>query len=297
MKDEKRRYQATAFASVAALACVLFGVSFWEVRARRISSMDQVVRSLGMRVVGSLPPLPTQANRRALSGPRGSRYDWQKILVESVDATRALLLYAARVQGLRVVMVTSAQASEGKTSLASHLAASLARAGRKTLLVDCDFRRPAIHKLFDLASSTGLAEVLRGEARLADIIYPSPASNLAIIPAGQVDPVAMEALGRGDLQTYFDDLKSQFDFIIVDSAPVLPVADSLLISQHVDAVIFAILHDVSRIPNVQAAYKRLESLGVRILGAVVAGAEDREFGSKYSYYYYADSTQGAASKS
>ena len=95
------------------------------------------------------------------------------------------------------------------------------------------------------------------------MIYQSPANNLSIIPAGEVDPLTMEALGRGDLQTHIDDLKSRYDFIIIDSAPVLPVADTLLITPHVDAVILSVLLDVSRIPGVEAAYDASRGLRSR----------------------------------
>ena len=149
--------QATGLASIAALASILFGVSFWEVRARRINRKAQVVDDLGLHVIGSLPAPPPI--RRSLIGPRGKQQDWTQLVGESIDATRAIVLHASRVQGLRVVMVTSAQPSEGKTTLATHLASSLARAGRKTVLMDCDFRRPALHRLFGLAVTNGLAEL------------------------------------------------------------------------------------------------------------------------------------------
>jgi capsular exopolysaccharide synthesis family protein len=283
-KDEMKRIRNTGAAAIGALACILAGVSFWEFQARRISTVDQVARGLGMRVVGSLPPLPT-SSRRALSGPRSGAADWQSLMVESVDAARAMLLHASRAEGLRSVMITSAMPGEGKTSVTSHLAASLARSGRRILLIDCDLRRPAIDRLFDLPDSSGLCEVLRGELALIDAVQPTEAGNLSILPAGHMDATALEALGRGDLQAILDAVESQYDFVIVDSAPVLPVADSLLVSQHVDAVIFAILHGVSRMPTVQAAYERLAMLGVRVLGAVVAGTQDATADAGYKYVH------------
>lgn len=284
-RNNKKVVQATGLASLGALASILFGVSYLEVRTRRINCMDQVVHSLGLRVVGSLPAPPIRSRLPSLISARGKQQDWTKLVTASIDAIRAMLLYAARVQGLRVIMITSAQPSEGKTTLAGHLAASLARAGRRTALMDCDFRRPSLHRVFDLIAPSGLAEVLRGETSLTDIVYPAT-PNLSIIPAGQMDEArAMEALGRGDLQVYIDELKSQYDFIIIDSAPVLPVADSLLISQHVDAVILSVLHDVSRVPSVQETYNRLAALGVQIIGAVVAGAQEQNhYGMGYSDY-------------
>src|SRR5207247_1833903 len=140
----------------------------------------------------------------------------------------------------------------GKTSLASQLAASLARAWRKTLLVDGDLRNPAAHRLFDLPLEPGLSEVLRGEVNVTDAVKPTSLSRLWLMSAGHWDAHAVQALAQDGVGTMFEQLKEQYDFIVVDSCPVLPVADSLLLAQHVDGVIFSILRDVSRMPSVHA---------------------------------------------
>jgi Mrp family chromosome partitioning ATPase len=107
------------------------------------------------------------------------------MLTESVDAVRTLLLHAAHNEGLRVVMVTSAVGGEGKTSLSCHLAASLARSGRKTLLVDGDMRNPSCHRMFEVELEPGLSELLRGETDAAEAIHSTPAATLSVLPAGQ----------------------------------------------------------------------------------------------------------------
>jgi capsular exopolysaccharide synthesis family protein len=207
----------------------------------------------------------------------------QSIITESVDAIRTQLLHAARSDGVQVVMVTSASGGEGKTSLSSQLAASLARAWRKTLLVDGDLRNPAAHKLFRLPLEPGFSELLRGEAGLGDVVKPTPLSRLWLLPAGHLDPHAIQALAQEDVRAIFEQMKEQYDFIIVDSCPVLPVADSLLLGQHVDAVIFAVLRDVSRLPSIQAAQQKLQGLGVRMLGAVVIGTDGDPGSVVYRY--------------
>ena len=98
-------------------------------------------------------------------------------------------------------------------------------------------------------------------------------SRLWVLPAGTWDQHALQALAQDDVRTLLEELKQQYDFIIVDSPPVLPVADSLLLGQHVDGVLFSILRDVSRAPAVYAAQQKLQPLGIRILGAVMTGAE------------------------
>ncbi len=279
-KDELKKAKTTALAAFGAFAIALAGVSFWEFQARRISTVDEVVSGLGLTLVGSIPALPARSARRRLG--TADDQDHHNLMVESVDATRMMLLHASRTEGLRIVMVTSALEGEGKTSLSCHLATSLARAGRKTLLVDCDLRSPAAHRLLDVSADLGVCELLRGEVKLADAVQPTRATDLFVISAGHVDSGAIQALARGELQAIFDRLEPEFDFLVVDSAPVLPVADTLSVSQHVDAVIFSILRDVSRVTMVHSAYERLASLGVRILGAVVAGAPSQSHGSRYS---------------
>lgn len=273
-RDEFRKVKAGGLAALGAFVSVLLGVSFWEFQARRVGAADEVVNSLGMKLVGALPALP--ARQGAARDPR-----WQSMMIESVDAMRAVLLHAAHADSLRVVMVTSAVKGEGKTSLACHLATSIARAGRRTLLVDCDLRCPASHRLFDLAAGPGLCDLLRGEADVADLVQETPADGLSLIPAGRCDPLALQALARDGLRALFDDLRGRYDFIIVDSAPVLPVSDSLLIGQSVDAVLFSVLREVSRLPMVYAAYERLAELGVKMLGAVVTGVQAEAYDSYY----------------
>jgi len=198
-----------------------------------------------------------------------------------------MLLHASRVNSTRAVMITSAMKGEGKTSLAAHLATSLARAGRKTLLIDCDLRRPRLHQLFDVARLPGLCELLRGEAEVNDVIRPTPADDLNMIPAGHCDGIALQAIAQDGFREILTLLKKRYDFIIIDSAPVLPVVDTMLLSQQVDAVLFSIMRDVSRVPHVHAAHERLASLGVKMLGAVVSAAERRDYMHMYDYEYQA----------
>jgi capsular exopolysaccharide synthesis family protein len=256
-------------------------IAFLEFRSRKIDSTDAVVYGLGMPLVGTLPCMPSRSRR--LVGANGAAVRWKGMLTESVDAVRTLLLHAAHSEGLRVVMVTSAVGGEGKTSLSCHLAASLARSGRKTLLVDGDMRNPSCHRMFEVELESGLSELLRGEIEVTEAIHTTPAPTLSVLPAGQCDAVALQSMAQGNLKPIFAQLREQFDFIIVDSCPVLPVADSLLLGQQADAVLLSLLRDVSRMPKVYAAYQRLAMLGIRMLGAVVSGTQEAAYGSNYHY--------------
>ena len=160
--DPLRRLKFTAGAAVGVLFAYLGLLSFWEFRSRRIATVDEVVDGLGIKLVGTLPALP-----RARRG--GGDLVGQRLLIESIDAARTMLLSASRFEPLRLIMVTSALKGEGKTSLSCHLATSLARAGRKTLLIDCDLRSPSVADAFSAPHAPGVSEFLRQEATLDDV--------------------------------------------------------------------------------------------------------------------------------
>jgi capsular exopolysaccharide synthesis family protein len=266
----KRQILGTIGAALLALFLVCLGVAWWEFKGRRIYSSQELTHGVGIRVVGAVPVLPAKT-RQAIAGPEQQAKGQD--LIESIDGIRAMLLRDASVEATRVVMVTSAVAGEGKTTLASHLAGSLARAGRRTLLVDCDLRGPAAHQLFELPLQPGFSEVLLEEIDLASSIIETSVPGLSLLAAGQWDREVMDALARDGVAELFERLKEEFDFIVVDSHPVLPAADSLLLGQHADAVILSVLRDVSQAPRVYAACQRLSTLGIRILGAVVNGTD------------------------
>src|SRR5262249_26315547 len=171
-----------------------------------------------------------------------------------------------------------------KTMLATFLASSLTRAGRRTLLVDADLRRPSIHELLGVSGEPGLCEVLRGEAALEDVIQLEDVTGMSVLPAGRCDAQVIQALARQTLAGLFDQLRRHFDFIILDSCPVLPVADSLLIAEHADSVLLSIRFPVSRAPQVHAACERLRAVRARVLGTVVQGMDGEFFGYKYQYF-------------
>lgn len=286
-QDQKKKVLTTAMTGGGLFAASLLMVAFLEFRTRRVKAPDEVVHALGLSVVGTIPSLPDPKIRRPGNAAALPDSRWQQAFMESVDATRMLLLHMSRSENLRSVMITSANSGEGKTSLSSYLGGSLARAVKRALIVDCDLRRPAVHQVFDTPLEPGLCDLLRGEAEIHDIVRPTPIDGLFVIPAGHLNSQAMLSLTKGELGPILDWLKEQYDFVIVDAPPVLAVADTLQLSQHVDAVLFSILRDVSRMPEVYEARERLASMRVRVLGAVMSGTPLAGFGynRRYSYGY------------
>jgi capsular exopolysaccharide synthesis family protein len=179
-------------------------------------------------------------------------------------------------------MVTSAVSGEGKTTLASHLAGSLARSGRRTLLIDCDFRHPAVHQLFEVPLSPGFSEAVLGETHVMEVTRTTVVNGLSIIPAGQWDREVLQIMTREEVVAIFEKLKGEYDFIVMDSHPVLAATDALVIGQYADAVLLSLLRNMSQAHRVFAACQRLATLGIRILGAVVNGSRpDDWLGASY----------------
>ncbi len=275
MKPEiKKQVLAAGASPIAVFGAVCMGLAWLEFRKRRVRSAGEISRGLGIRVVGAVPRMPHL--ERHLVGPTGESDLEGTPVMESIDAIRTRLLHEANTRSTRVVMVTSAGPGEGKTTLAAALATSLARAGRKTLLLDGDLRRPTVHELFEVAMQPGFSEVLLGEIEVAEAAQETPQENLSVIPAGQWDREVLLALSRNGLEGVFEKLAEEFDFVVVDSHPVLAATDSLLIGRQADAVLLSVLREVSQMPRVYAASQQLAAVGVRVLGAVVNGTDPEE---------------------
>jgi capsular exopolysaccharide synthesis family protein len=262
----------TSFLGLVAFGIGLSGVVLLEYTKQRVSTLNEVgYGGLGIRVLGTVPNL-ARISRHNNGSTNGSV---SGILAESIDSVRTMLLSNKRADAPKVILVTSADEHEGKTTVATHLAASLARAGRRTLLIDGDLRKPSVHLLFDMPPSAGLCEVLRGEAEVDAVVHPAQVEGMWIMLAGQCDQRAIAALAKETAEAVFRTLRADYDFVVVDSGPALAYADTMLMGNQADAAVLAILRDVSQIPKVYEARERLEAIGLPVLGGVVGGVSQK----------------------
>jgi len=245
-------------------------VVFLDARKRRINSGKDVESGLGLSLIGAVPLIPARVMKR-LDGPSPREQYWRSLLSESVDSIAAVLLHAAQSCDNRVVMVSSANAGEGKTTLAAHLATSLALAGRRTALVDFDLRRPSLHAILGLNLKPGVIDLLRKQTEFEAALQATQIRNMVFLSAGRGSSAGLSGLGAADLDELFNKFRSNFEFIVVDSSPILPVVDTRLIAQNCDSVVLSVRRDVSCSPNVKAACQMLDVFGVPILGAVMTG--------------------------
>jgi capsular exopolysaccharide synthesis family protein len=258
----------TTFLGLVCFGLGVGGVVLWEYTKQRVSTLNEIgYGGLNLRVLGTVPNLA----RLSHTQKAGSNGSVSGILAESIDSVRTMLLSNRRADAPKVILVTSADEHEGKTTLATHLAASLARAGRRTLLIDGDLRKPSIHMLFDMPQQAGLCEVLRGESEIDAVVHPAQVEGMWVMLAGQCDHRAVVSLAKENAEAIFRSVRADYDFVVVDTGPVLAFADTLLMGSHADAAVLAILRDVSQIPKVYEARERLEAIGVPVLGGVVGG--------------------------
>jgi succinoglycan biosynthesis transport protein ExoP len=260
--NKAQRYTIAGLGGIATTVLVGLGIAYMEFLGRRLNGPYQIDEGLGIRVVGTLPSL----DARKMTN---SRHVAQ--LSESIDSVRTALMHESTSKARQVVLVTSPCAMEGRTIVASQLAASLARAGRRTLLIDGDLRRPAMHTLFGVPLEDGLCEVLRAEAEVTDVVRPTQAEGLWLMTAGYCDADAVHAMATDQIQPIFEKLRADYDFVIIDGAPVLGLSDSLMIGQHCDGVLLSVLRDRTSVPKTYQAAELLRSVGIRLIGSVVNG--------------------------
>jgi polysaccharide biosynthesis transport protein len=261
-----QHYAIAALGGVAGFGLTCLGIAYMEFRNRKLNGPEDMDEGLGIRVVGTLPTL---SSRKALD----PLHPIVAQLTDSIDGVRTILMHDSTSKRRQVVLVTSAATMEGRTTVASQLAASLARAGRRTLLIDGDLRRPALHALFDAPLEDGLCEVLRAEVDVADVIRPTHAEGLWLLTAGYCDVDAIHALATEQMQPVFDKLRTEYDFIVIDGAPVLGMSDALIFGQYSDGAILSVRRDHSQMPKINHTIELLRGVGIRIIGAVVNGVQ------------------------
>jgi succinoglycan biosynthesis transport protein ExoP len=262
LDEFRRRLKYSGMTGLFGLGLVLVAFVGLERLRNRISDPDQVA-GLTLPVLGTLPNLDTSNHVTALRGA-----DWS-IAVEAIDMVRTMMLHAVGPTGPRVLMVSSAAPGEGKTTLTGCLAESLARAGYRTLLVDGDLRRPTAHSRYRTPTGPGIAQILRGEATVRACCVQVAELGLWALPAGWDSAASSELLPKGAWWRLIQDAREQFDFVVVDTSPLLSVVDPVLMARACDGVVLAVLRDVSRMDLLAEAANRLRTLGIPILGCVV----------------------------
>jgi tyrosine-protein kinase Etk/Wzc len=199
---------------------------------------------------------------------------------------RTALLSRLNGKGNTTLLVTSADASTGKSTFTMMLGKSLAQAGKKVLIIDSDFRKMSLTKRFNLPNKPGFLESLSRRSIDKRHIFPTETFGLSIMPAGKRrnENAVFEETANGAFKACINQLQNQYNIILLDSSPILPVADATILTSQVDGTIMVEREYVSRRANVVSALSRLSSAGGRLLGTVFVSSGRHE-GYRYNYQY------------
>jgi len=213
---------------------------------------------------------------------------WSPI-AEAFRALRTAVLFSTPEAPPKMLLVTSAGANEGKTVSSLNLALTLAEAGSRVLLIDVDLRKPTCHIALGIANHRGLSSFLAGQADLASVIHVLEAARISVIPAGPTPPNPAELVGSARMRQTLEDLRHDYDFIILDSPPVLPVTDAVVLAREVDGVVQVVKgHDTPR-DLIRRARDQLMQANAHLLGVVVNNVDlgwgDLYFYNRYYGYY------------
>ena len=212
--------------------------------------------------------------------------DAKSLISEAYRVIRTNIQFSSTVgKKLKSVVITSTIASEGKSTTISNLGVVLAQAGYKTLILDCDFRKPVLHKIFKLRN-VGLTNCITSGETVEDFIQESNVEkNLFVLTSGVIPPNPSEILGSKEMESLIRTLEQRFDYVLIDMPPVMPVTDTLVLAGKVDGVIVVV--EAERIsPAIAKEMKdRLVKNGANILG-VILNKIDIDSSSSYGYGYY-----------
>ncbi|QDV68874.1 Tyrosine-protein kinase YwqD [Rosistilla carotiformis] len=263
-------------------------------------SPDEIAEHLRMPVIGHIPAVrpdmeKVKAMKSQLDPSLCTYFQPRSTFCEAYRAIRTALYFSSQKRdGVnKVIQVTSAVPSDGKSTITANLAVTTAQAGKNVLLIDCDFRRPRVHQLFKLESKRGVAWLVQnmpddprqsGAEMIGEAVQETEIPNLCVMPCGERPANPAELLSSPKFDRMLTLLKEKFDLILIDSPPLLAVTDPSNIAGRVDGVILVIrIRKVIR-PMAVRASRMLETLGANVLGVVVNGVGSREaygYGSKY----------------
>lgn len=212
--------------------------------------------------------------------------DPKAIVSEAFRNMRTNVHYSNVDKELKVIQVTSSQQGEGKSTITANYATTLAQSGKKVLIIDCDLRRPNIHKVFGMPNAIGLINVLMRESELDRSIKYTKVEGVFVLVAGPVPPNPSEMLESKRMDEIINVARENFDIILLDSPPVLPVTDALIISKYTEGTIVVIALEETQKEALKKTVESLENIGANIIGTVVNKANIKKGHYGYGGYSY-----------
>lgn len=206
---------------------------------------------------------------------------------EAIRSCRTSVLFEmASIPGGKIIQVTSPLPGDGKSTIAGNLACSIAQSGKRTLIIDCDLRRPQVTDNFAKADQLGLVDVLNGKCEHVDAAHDTPLSTLKMMPSGPIPANPAEALTLPEMSELLDVLREEYDYIILDTPPLLVVTDPSITASMTDGVVMALKVRRKSKPNAKEAASILSNVGAKLLGVVINASDEGSNNDGYKGYGY-----------
>ncbi len=265
---------------------------FFEYVDGRLKSPDEIKAHLGLPCLGMVPSITLQPGQK---DPLVSQ-DTPHVFSEAIKAIRTNLLFSTAEETTKTVVITSTGPGEGKTVVGANLAIALAQAGQRVLLMDCDMRRPRVHMLFSCNQEPGLSNVMVGNAKASEAVRKTTTQNLWVLPAGKHPPNPAELLGSKRFRDFTKNLGEHFDWIVLDSPPVMAVTDAVVVAHHAHGVVYVVGAEMTHRGTAKHALDQLETGKARFFGAVLNRVDLDRNPYYYSAYYRRDYAQQYAKR-
>jgi len=261
-----------------------------------IKTPDDVKNVLGLPFLGMVPQVEIRSG--VASVQRLMHDNPQSTVAEAYRLLRTNLLFcSADASGLTIV-VSSANPGEGKTTTVANLAASLAQNGAKVLAIDADLRRPTLHQHFAVHKAPGLSDLIVGKSQASEAIQVTRFKGLHILPCGYIPPNPAELLGSQNMKNGLAAFRKHYDWVIIDTAPILAMADTPVVCPFTDGLVLVVSAEVTSRPAIQRSVDQVHGVGGKLLGVVLNKVNLERNSYYYSQYYgayyrsyYSDSPQ------
>lgn len=205
---------------------------------------------------------------------------------EAYRVIRTGIQFAQAGKELQTIALTSCTPNEGKSTTIANLAVVLTQAGKSVLLIDCDMRNPTVHKNFNLSNKVGLSSCISMGTALSDAVQKTSIEGLYALTGGVIPPNPSELLGSEQMKNVLQRAKEQYDYVLIDTPPVMPVTDALIVGRFVDGMILVIASAEVKVEMARDVKNQLVNAGANILGVVLNKVRSEHHGYGYGYYYY-----------
>lgn len=285
-------------AALGFMLSIVFVVIMTLFRVKKIVDDNDVQKQIGLTVLGVIPEVEgvNKKNKRQERKNKKVRTPRKLTLVtqknvpfnyrEAYKSLRTNVKFVSNTTKANSFVITSALQMESKSNVSTNFAITLAEEGKRVILLDCDFRKPTIHRFMHVnTSGKGLTDVIMRECAVEKAIYHVTDWNIDVLPIGTIPPNPTELLSSKEMQIIVTKLKELYDYVIIDTPPVSVVTDAAIIGGMVDGAFLVVRSDFAPTEMIRLAKKKLEDVNVKIFGVVLSRFDAKKTGRQSGYYY------------